>query len=194
MTLRRNGISAAGYRRITLLALLALIFIIITGRGGAPHRLGAGLLGLAHLRGEPVRPRRGVPRPGGVREPGHHRRGVRGRGARRPRCAAATTPAAGPDLAGVRARGRGCRPGGARGPGGVVPPLPVAGDRPFPAVHGAGGQRGRAAPPRRSSRRGSGRHRRAGAPGGPPDAPAGGPGGPGHRERHVADRGRPPRR
>ena len=41
MALRRNGISPAGYRRITLLALLALIFIIITG--GAVRLTGSGL-------------------------------------------------------------------------------------------------------------------------------------------------------
>ena len=41
MALRRNGISAATYRRITLLALLALIFIIITG--GAVRLTGSGL-------------------------------------------------------------------------------------------------------------------------------------------------------
>lgn len=41
MALRRNGISAAGYRRITRLALLALIFIIITG--GAVRLTGSGL-------------------------------------------------------------------------------------------------------------------------------------------------------
>ena len=41
MALVRNGISAATYRRITLLALLALIFIIITG--GAVRLTGSGL-------------------------------------------------------------------------------------------------------------------------------------------------------
>ena len=41
MALRRNGISPAGYRRITRLALLALIFIIITG--GAVRLTGSGL-------------------------------------------------------------------------------------------------------------------------------------------------------
>lgn len=41
MALRRDGISAATYRRITLLALLALIFIIITG--GAVRLTGSGL-------------------------------------------------------------------------------------------------------------------------------------------------------
>ena len=41
MSLRRNGISAATYRRITMLALVALIFIIITG--GAVRLTGSGL-------------------------------------------------------------------------------------------------------------------------------------------------------
>ena len=41
MALGRNGISAATYRRITLLALVALIFIIITG--GAVRLTGSGL-------------------------------------------------------------------------------------------------------------------------------------------------------
>lgn len=41
MALRRNGISPAGYRRISRLALLALIFIIITG--GAVRLTGSGL-------------------------------------------------------------------------------------------------------------------------------------------------------
>ena len=41
MALGRNGIGAATYRRITLLALLALIFIIITG--GAVRLTGSGL-------------------------------------------------------------------------------------------------------------------------------------------------------
>ena len=52
--MRLPTLSPAAYRRVTLVALVALAFIVVTGGGRPPHRLGPRLPRLAHVRRGPA--------------------------------------------------------------------------------------------------------------------------------------------
>ena len=136
--MRVPTLSPSAYRRVTLFALLALTFIVVTG--GAVRLTGSGL-GCPDwptcAENRVVAPL-GVPRHGRVREPDDHRPGVGGRHAGRARARWSAGPA-GKDLtlAVARAGRRGDRPDRAGRPHRAVRAQARLRDGPLPALDGA---------------------------------------------------------